>query len=219
MPHPFLINYRRYPSLPFPPHLPKMNQDSFRKIPTSGGGDCFFRALSIVLYNTQHNHRELRTRIVDYILEHRDDSLFAHIAFSTDGECSESIDAYCKRMSKSQCGIRSGEYADEFIIAAASEYLKQPIHIISSEYTYRGVYGSQYTTLTVYIHYGHHHFTALSTSRTSLHPQPTDPTPTTERTVKTTGGENTNKNNPVASVPHCRRSTRMRKQIIRYTPY
>lgn len=132
----------------------------FHKIPTNGGGDCFFRALSIVLYQTQNQHRKLRKEIVSYISEHRDDAPFACIGFSTDTY--ETVDMYCKRMSRSQHGRHHGEYADEFVIVATALYLKRPIHIISSEYTYQGNYGAHFVGEPIYIHYAKHHFTALS---------------------------------------------------------
>ena len=185
-----------------------MKQPTFRKIPTNGGGDCFFRALSIVLYNNQSHHRELRTSIIKYISEHREISQFACLGFSTDAE--ESVDAYCKRMSKSQHGRHYGEYADEFVIVGASEYLKRPIHIISSGYTYRGMYGSKYNTPVIYIHYAKHHFTALSNGLHRQIPRVKPYTKTKKCTMDTA----------VRNQLHDpRRSQRLQNKLINYTLY
>lgn len=145
-----------------------MQNTTFRKVPTCGGGDCFFRALSIILYGNQSKHRQLRSDIVQYIFNHRESSMFAHISFSSDTR--ESVNDYCMRMSRSQQGRRHGEYADEFVIAAAAEYLKRPLHIISSEFTYQGIYGSSFSNAPMYMYYGANHFTALTTTPRKVTP-------------------------------------------------
>lgn len=69
-----------FPNKPIPreSHQPQQQPDithlllqQNRKIkPISGDGNCFFRSLSLLLYNTEHNHPQVRKDIVQFITDH-----------------------------------------------------------------------------------------------------------------------------------------------------
>lgn len=54
-------------------------------------GNCLFRALGDQLFGDQHEHEDVRKRIVDYLEQHRDD-------FEPFMEDEEKFDKYCDRM-------------------------------------------------------------------------------------------------------------------------
>ena len=88
---------------------------------TQGDGNCFFRAVSRMVYASDEYHLHGRSQAITYLSEHRDE----FEGFITN-ENSNSINSYIQSMSQ------DGHRADNLIIRATADALKIEIHNISS---------------------------------------------------------------------------------------
>ena len=86
-----------------------------------GDGNCFFRAVSRMVYASNEYHLHVRSQARTYLREQRDE----FEGFITN-EYNNSINAYIRSMSQ------DGHWADNPIIRATADALNIEIHIISS---------------------------------------------------------------------------------------
>ena len=92
----------------------------------AGDGNCFFRALSYILFGTEAEHKELRLTLADFISENKE--IFKDWSFEADFERHADV----KR-----------RWATEVELKAASTYLQRPI------YTYYSPVESKYRWLII----------------------------------------------------------------------
>ena len=88
---------------------------------TQGDGNCFFRAVSRMVYASDEYHLHVRSQAITYLSEHRDE----FEGFITN-KYNNSINSYIQSMSQ------DGHWADNLIIRATADALNIEIHIISS---------------------------------------------------------------------------------------
>ena len=70
-----------------------------RTLCVSGDGNCFFRALSLILHNTENNHQQVR-HIVTFIADHK--TLFAPLLI--DRQQKQTMDDHLQDMRGQRCG-------------------------------------------------------------------------------------------------------------------
>ena len=79
---------------------------------THGDGNCFFRAVSSMIYASDEYHLHVRSQVITYLSEHRDEFQ----GFITN-EYNNSINSYIQSMSQ------DGHWADNLIIRATADAL------------------------------------------------------------------------------------------------
>ncbi|CAF1401529.1 unnamed protein product [Rotaria sordida] len=89
----------------------------FKKVKVLGDGNCFFRAISHQLYRHEHDHSNIRSVTINYLIDNMND--FAPFVDDTDS----TIENYIERMS------RNGTYADHLAISATAVILNKNIII------------------------------------------------------------------------------------------
>ena len=83
---------------PAPPqNITTLLQKQNRKLKrVLGDGNCFFRALSLFLYDTQENHQKVQDDIVAFIANHQ--TLFSCLLIDPDGN--ETMEDHLQKMKK-----------------------------------------------------------------------------------------------------------------------
>lgn len=93
-----------------------LSQQERTTMPVQPDGNCFFRALSAVLYGHQEKHRELRNYLVHFISSHKE--MFRKFMFSV-----LPLEEHLKKMAN------HGTWATHLEINAAACFLQIPIYV------------------------------------------------------------------------------------------
>ena len=93
-----------------------LSQQERTTIPIQPDGNCFFRALSTVLYGHQEKHQELRNHLVHFISSHKE--MFRKFMFSE-----LPLEGHLKRLAN------HGTWATHLEINAAACFLQIPIYV------------------------------------------------------------------------------------------
>ncbi len=99
----------------------QLRAEGLRAVDVIGDGNCYFRAVSVCLYNNESCHLALRKSIVNHILELASTGN-ALPGVSMDVE-DPSVRQELDRM------MRSGTWAGEDMIAATAAFLRRPVHV------------------------------------------------------------------------------------------
>lgn len=86
-----------------------------------GDGNCFFRALSVILYRNEDKHLWLREAIVQHVLQ------LADADHALPGINMDVADQTVRQQLENQRIV--GTWAGEDMIVAAADFLKRPVHI------------------------------------------------------------------------------------------
>jgi hypothetical protein len=97
--------------------------NDMRAVNVAGDGNCYFRALSVCLYNNEEEHLKLRQSIIKYILQsvERGEALPGIIMDVTDASVLRELDNL----------KRDGTEVGEDVIVATAAYLHRPVYVFS----------------------------------------------------------------------------------------
>ena len=119
-----------------------LSQQERTTIPIQPDGNCFFRALSTVLYGHQEKHQELRNHLVHFISSHKE--MFRKFMFSE-----LPLEGHLKRLAN------HGTWATHLEINAAACFLQIPIYVCTQRTEtliyYWELYNPLFTELARYL--------------------------------------------------------------------
>ena len=108
----------------------QLRAEGLRAVDVIGNGNCYFRAISVCLYNNESGHLELRKSIVNHIIE---------LASAGDALPGISMDVEDPSVRKGLDNMmQSGTWAGKDMIAATAAFLRRPVHV----YTFTSVLGA-----------------------------------------------------------------------------
>ena len=105
----------------------QLRAEGLRAVDVIGDGNCYFRAVTVCLYNNKSGHLELRNFIANHILElpSADDALPGISMDVEDPSVHQGLDNM----------MQSGTWAGEDMIVATAAFLRRPVHV----YTFTSV--------------------------------------------------------------------------------
>ena len=95
-----------------------------REVDVRGDGNCLFRCVALVIWDSQDYHAKIRQNMINFVTEHKND--YTNSPYLDFGE---TLDSWIGKMSNSgfeSFGIH-GEYGDSLAIEILSTMLNRPI--------------------------------------------------------------------------------------------